>query len=184
MTSCKFTSIQLCVKSFNDFSLSVYLSIDREQPPQPAENWGVLDCDHYKPACPQYVGNIEGDNGIRKVDEDCLYLNVFSPWVQTSLLRKYPVMIYIHGGGFESGSGSIFPAHMLAASQEVVVVTFNYRLGLLGNVIFQRVFITKMIFIVCFDRFPSHCHKCICRKLRSAGSSCSHSMGARQYSCI
>ena len=41
-------------------------------------------------------------------------------------------MLYIHGGNYDHGSGNTFPGHMLAASQEVVVVTFNYRLGLLG----------------------------------------------------
>ena len=47
-------------------------------------------------------------------------------------------MLYIHGGNYDHGSGNTFPGHMLAASQEVVVVTFNYRLGLLGN---KQVFI-------------------------------------------
>lgn len=42
-------------------------------------------------------------------------------------------MIYIHDGMFEHGSGNVFPGHMLSASQEVVVVTFNYRLGPLGE---------------------------------------------------
>lgn len=46
---------------------------------------------------------------------------------------KFPVMIYVHDGNFEHGSGNVFPGHMLAASQEVVVVTFNYRLGPLGE---------------------------------------------------
>lgn len=41
-------------------------------------------------------------------------------------------MMYIHDGDYDHGSGNIFPGHMLAASQEVVVVTFNYRLGVLG----------------------------------------------------
>lgn len=40
--------------------------------------------------------------------------------------------MHIHGGRFDHGSGNIFPGHMLATSQEVVVVTFNYRLGVLG----------------------------------------------------
>jgi neuroligin len=65
-------------------------------------------------------------------DEDCLYLNVFTPWASTLVREAYPVMIYIHGGNFDHGSGNIFAGHMLSASQEVVVVTFNYRLGLLG----------------------------------------------------
>ncbi|XP_054722853.1 neuroligin-2-like [Uloborus diversus] len=50
----------------------------------------------------------------------------------TPVRDKYPVMVYIHGGHFEHGSGALFPGHMLAASQRVIVVTFNYRLGHLG----------------------------------------------------
>ncbi|GFU21170.1 neuroligin-4, X-linked, partial [Nephila pilipes] len=46
--------------------------------------------------------------------------------------EKYPVMFYIHDGNYDHGSGALFPGHMLAASQKVVVVTFNYRLGYLG----------------------------------------------------
>lgn len=42
-------------------------------------------------------------------------------------------MVYIHGGDWDHGSANVFPAHMLAASQNVTVVTFNYRLGPLGN---------------------------------------------------
>lgn len=41
-------------------------------------------------------------------------------------------MVYIHGGDFSHGSGNVFPGYMLSMSQEVVVVTFNYRLGLFG----------------------------------------------------
>ncbi|CAG0897419.1 unnamed protein product, partial [Cyprideis torosa] len=46
--------------------------------------------------------------------------------------RKYPVIIYIHGGHFESGASNLFLGHALAAWEQVVVVTFNYRLGALG----------------------------------------------------
>ncbi|KAJ1521774.1 hypothetical protein ONE63_003409 [Megalurothrips usitatus] len=61
--------------------------------------------------------------------EDCLFVNVYAPTVsRTSLL---PVMVYVHGGGFLSGSGHIYePGHLL--EQDVVLVTFNYRLGPLG----------------------------------------------------
>ena len=41
-------------------------------------------------------------------------------------------MIYIHGGDFVHGASNLFPAHVMAAFYEVVVVTFNYRLGALG----------------------------------------------------
>ncbi len=59
-------------------------------------------------------------------------MNIFTPWAASIVREPYPVMIYIHGGNFDHGSGNTFPGQMLAASQEVVVVTFNYRLGLLG----------------------------------------------------
>jgi carboxylesterase type B len=70
---------------------------------------------------------------IKRIDEDCLYMNVYSPYVGSMIPDPYPVMVYIHGGNFDHGSGNVFPGHMLAASQKVVVVTFNYRLGLLGE---------------------------------------------------
>jgi para-nitrobenzyl esterase len=62
--------------------------------------------------------------------EDCLYLNVWRP-------RKsgtFPVMFWIHGGGLTSGTGSdqMYWGDRLAAEKDVVVVTFNYRLGALG----------------------------------------------------
>lgn len=41
-------------------------------------------------------------------------------------------MIYIHGGDFVHGASNLFPAHIMSAFYEVVVVTFNYRLGALG----------------------------------------------------
>lgn len=45
--------------------------------------------------------------------------------------KTYPVMVYIHGGSYRAGSGSVYPGHLLA-QQGVVVVTINYRLGILG----------------------------------------------------
>lgn len=46
-------------------------------------------------------------------------------------------MVYIHGGDWDHGSANVFPAQMLVASQNVTVVTFNYRLGPLGIFIFH-----------------------------------------------
>jgi para-nitrobenzyl esterase len=65
------------------------------------------------------------------VDEDCLYLNVWSP--AESAEERLPVMVWVHGGSFETGSGSmaIYNGRFLAA-RGVVVVTINYRLGPLG----------------------------------------------------
>ena len=65
-------------------------------------------------------------------EEDCLYLNVFTPVSRSSKLR--PVLFYIPGGGFVSGGGSTnsFNGTYMAGAGDVVVVTMNYRLGALG----------------------------------------------------
>ena len=62
--------------------------------------------------------------------EDCLYLNVWRP----KKSGTFPVMFWIHGGGLTSGAGSdpMYWGDRLAAKKDVVLVTFNYRLGALG----------------------------------------------------
>ncbi|KAF9354472.1 hypothetical protein BGX26_007693 [Mortierella sp. AD094] len=77
--------------------------------------------------CPQ-LGDLPGGN------EDCLFLNVFSPKLNADAKSLLPVMFYIHGGSFTTGTGSdpaFNPANMASRGQ-VVVVSINYRLGLLG----------------------------------------------------
>jgi len=59
-----------------------------------------------------------------------LYLNIYRP--RSSTTRKVPVMVWIHGGGYVLGSGSLYDGEMLAGMQNVVIVTINYRLGILG----------------------------------------------------
>ena len=63
-------------------------------------------------------------------NEDCLNLNIFSPGIDKNL----PVMVWIHGGGFQGGSGSLteYEGTKLASSGNIVVVSINYRLGSLG----------------------------------------------------
>lgn len=61
--------------------------------------------------------------------EDCLFLNVYAPKRAAVPLA---VMVWVHGGGFVTGAGSDYDAHLLAESQDVIVVTINYRLGALG----------------------------------------------------
>jgi len=69
--------------------------------------------------------------------EDCLYLNVWSPAPDG---KKRPVMVWIHGGGFELGSGSseMYNGAKLATKGDVVIVTLNYRLGVLGFLYFDE----------------------------------------------
>lgn len=92
--------------------------------PRAPRPWGgVRDATEPSAVCPQptYANTVIGT-------EDCLYLNV-----TTALdgARKKPVMVWIHGGGYRTGSGAESDARQLAR-QGVVVVTFNYRLGALG----------------------------------------------------
>ena len=63
--------------------------------------------------------------------EDCLFLNVFVP----STIKpddRLAVMVWIHGGGFSYQSSTDIPGGILASFNDVIVVTFNYRLGILG----------------------------------------------------
>lgn len=104
----------------------------RFQLPQPMTHWGNLAADKYRPSCPQPHKYTGLERSIASTDEDCLYLNIFTPYAKPRISRTFPVIMHIHGGKYEHGSGNSFPGHMLAASQDVVVVTFNYRLGILG----------------------------------------------------
>ena len=65
------------------------------------------------------------------INEDCLYINIWTP-APPKPTQLLPVMVWIHGGGFSAGSGRDYDGSVLAASQNVVVVTLNYRLGALG----------------------------------------------------
>ncbi|WP_285617425.1 carboxylesterase/lipase family protein [Actinoallomurus iriomotensis] len=96
--------------------------------PQPPRRWsGVRAATEPRSSCPQTAGFL-GD--AASDDEDCLYLNVTTP--ANSNGEKLPVMFWIHGGGFYSGSGSLYGAERLATEGHVVVVTLNYRLGVFG----------------------------------------------------
>ncbi|UYV64690.1 BCHE [Cordylochernes scorpioides] len=79
-----------------------------------------------------YVNNSGGVFGIGVESEDCLYLNIWSP--ESSRKEKKAVMFWIHGGGFMFGSGNdpLYNGSTLSALGDVVVVTFNYRLGIFG----------------------------------------------------
>ena len=96
----------------------------RWQPPRPASAHNpVLKAHTFGPRCMQRTF---GDNPP-VVSEDCLTLNV---WSQQPKSSNQPVMVWIHGGGFRSGSGEI-PGEVMAR-HGVVVVSFNYRLGPIG----------------------------------------------------
>jgi para-nitrobenzyl esterase len=104
----------------------------RWRPPQPSAAWaGVRAVQEYAPVCPQRFTAGEFSLPARPMSEDCLTLNVWTPDVRAD--AKLPVMVWIHGGAFRLGAGGI-PLYdgSALARRNVVVVTFNYRLGLFG----------------------------------------------------
>ena len=72
-----------------------------------------------------------GADDYAKQNEDCMFLNVWTPHLGG---KKHPVMVWLHGGGFNYGSGSwpAYDGHNLASRHEVVVVTVNHRLNAYG----------------------------------------------------
>merc|ERR1711881_365798 len=109
----------------------------RFQPPLPSSSWGeTLVATEDGPACPQQKSFGE-DIGSYTGDEDCLYLNIYTPTLtrSTNPFALKAVMLWIHGGGFTEGSGSDYdPVYFM--EKDVVVVTINYRLGPLGFLTF------------------------------------------------
>ncbi|WP_038169948.1 carboxylesterase/lipase family protein [Tomitella biformata] len=104
----------------------------RFRSPAPPFPWTApMDCLEFGPVCPQAEGMAM--EAVLQPDEDCLNLNVWRPATEGP---PRPVMVWIHGGAYYMGAGSqgVYDGAELARHGEVVVVTFNYRLGTLGFV--------------------------------------------------
>ena len=111
-----------------------YATAERFEAPVAVRSWaGELDATRAGASCPQLPGMLEralGDSTV-PANEDCLSLNVFTPGCDD---EARPVLVWIHGGGFTTGSGSMpwYHGGELASRGDVVVVTINYRLGVFG----------------------------------------------------
>lgn len=110
----------------------------RFQPPEPKEKWeGVYDATEFGPMAIQPEEGIMGliMSQIDAVDvessEDCLNLNI---WSSSTEGKAKPVMVWIHGGAFLNGAGSseVYDGTSFVDAGDVVIVTLNYRLGVLG----------------------------------------------------
>jgi para-nitrobenzyl esterase len=107
----------------------------RFRPPQPPVSWtDTRDATTFGPAAPQPTqGALDGlvpGLAVDHVDEDCLSVNVWTP----SLSGRRPVLVWLHGGAFTIGASSspTYDGASLARRGDVVVVSCNYRLGVLG----------------------------------------------------
>jgi para-nitrobenzyl esterase len=109
--------------------------VNRFRPPVKPAGWtGTREAIAYGPTAPQ-TGDTSGTTAAGSPllqSEDCLVLNVFTPGLKDG--RKRPVMVWLHGGGFSTGSGSgrILDGTSLAHTHDVVVVTLNHRLNVFG----------------------------------------------------
>jgi para-nitrobenzyl esterase len=100
----------------------------RWRAPQPARSWpGVRDATEPGAICPQ-LGYLTGGPPVVG-SEDCLFLNVWTPARQSGIAR--PVLVFVPGGGFTAGAGSLYDPSKLVERGNMVV-TLNYRLGVFG----------------------------------------------------
>ena len=103
-----------------------YAKVERFMPPQPVAKWDTVRvCDHWGP---QAMQNTWGKKlSEAEMSEQCCVLNVWT----TDTKAKKPVMVWLHGGGFDSGTSAWDPG-MKLAQHDVVVVSVNHRLNILG----------------------------------------------------
>ncbi|KRK03094.1 uncharacterized protein Dyak_GE24935, isoform C [Drosophila yakuba] len=123
----------------------------RFMPPGAPLPWqGLKIARHLPPVCPQKLPDLSplGSENmsrarhkhlsrllpyLRTESEDCLYLNLYVPHEEPqSTPKQYAVLVYLHGESFEWNSGNAYDGSVLSSYGEVIVVTVNYRLGVLG----------------------------------------------------
>ena len=119
------------IQVFKGIRYGADTALHRFMPAPPAEPWsGMREAVQLGPASPQA-------NAREPTSEDCLFLNVWTPACDAG---KRPVLCYIHGGAYASGSGSspLYDGVRLCRRGDVVVVTLNHRLSAWGHLFLQR----------------------------------------------
>jgi para-nitrobenzyl esterase len=101
---------------------------NRWLPPQaPTRSTSVIDATTPGSACPQ----VPSQFAVPSTDEDCLFLNVWTP-AFADRDERLPVMVWIHGGALVQGTGASYDPSVMVETGQVIVVAINYRLGALG----------------------------------------------------
>src|SRR3954469_20643336 len=96
--------------------------------PKPARPWsGIRDAIKPGVAAAQGVAGRPNSN----TNEDCLFLNITAP-VTSAKRSPKPVMVWLHGGGFSSGSSSEYDPHRMVSLGDVIVVTVEFRVNIFG----------------------------------------------------
>lgn len=133
------------MKGFCDSGMMRFLGIPYAQPPvgrlrfcspRPAEPWsGIRPCLHPGHVSPQLtVPGMSALKAEETPDESCLFLNVYAP----EKGHRQPVLFWIHGGAFQTGSGDFGLNPSVFTKNGIVTVSANYRLGALGFLDFER----------------------------------------------
>ena len=114
----------------------------RFAPPRPHEGWNstVYDATYFRSICMQLIDHYYASIRLawegfseNNISEDCLYLNVYTPHNASKSSKRFPVLAYIHGGGFFAGTPIqvVTPGEYLPL-REIILVTIQYRLGPFG----------------------------------------------------
>ncbi|HVW62420.1 MAG TPA: carboxylesterase family protein, partial [Puia sp.] len=121
------------IRGLNENGIAVFKGIPYAQPPVGSlryrapvihEPWtDTLDAVQFGPAALQPAGL-----GVTGSD-NCLYLNLYTPGIDD---HKRPVLIWVHGGSMTGGTGKSMDGHAFADQDDIVTITINYRLGVLG----------------------------------------------------
>nr|XP_040582172.1 neuroligin-4, X-linked-like [Lepeophtheirus salmonis] len=125
-------------------------------PTRPPIHWsGIRSTLSFSPVCSQTFPNLSNrtealkqmprgrfsylkkiQSRLSKESEDCLHLNLYVPYIEedrdVETKELFPIMVFIHGESYSWGSGNLYDGRVLASYGRVIVITFNYRLGVFG----------------------------------------------------